>query len=856
MAERCIIAGESYDITWTNTVIDLVKLEYTVNGGSNWSTIVSYTDASTGTYQWNVPDKPSDECLIRISNSENSSFSDQSDEYFTIIPQPSLTLISPNGGEKLIAASLNEITWSCENVDILNIDYSLDGGSGWMSIASGIDVLPGVYSWTVPDTVSVNCLVRITDAQHKNYSDQSDVCFSISEPPAPEIEITTTIEFGSVPVDSTEYESFLISNTGLDTLFARLSIADAEFFTVSPDTVAIIPGDNKTITVAFHPDTIGNHKTTITILCNDTDEETVFINVSGTGTGSIMVFSPESLSLGNMKLGTTINSQILITNKGNGVLSITNFSANISFLEVIPTSLSIEPGESDTVTVLFTPEVTGVVSGKLFVASDAETGSLNITGEVFVFEIINSELSDAVVGTAYEDTIDVECSRTVGNLEFKLIDAPEWMSINNQGIISGTPELKNAGTDIPFTVIAESANGLADSITTSITVKLDTYISFDLEPEQYGYQGGGSLIENPGPDELFGFAVYIQKNINIRGFTIDFTWDITEAYFRESKSGPNINDDVLDINGQKDVVFTKETNILLSDNIGSLYSVVDTDTDGHYEVSCEKIGGNAITATEGLLYMVVFKTASDITSNDMITISVRVTIRDDDGREFELESKNLIVSQEIAPPTNVTVLDVPDDSGCALQILWTLSADDDIITHYNIYRSRSSVFTDPIPLDSFSSFDELIESEKSATILVGTVPAGQTSFIDTNVPVNNVIYYYWLQAVREDETSEKVVAMYTETEIESSISEFRLAAPYPNPFNPSTTIDYYLPDDMRVTLTVFNVSGQQVALLEDNIVSAGNHSVVWEALNMPSGLYFITLKTEEFVETNKVLLMK
>ena len=113
-----------------------------------------------------------------------------------------------------------------------------------------------------------------------------------------------------------------------------------------------------------------------------------------------------------------------------------------------------------------------------------------------------------------------------------------------------------------------------------------------------------------------------------------------------------------------------------------------------------------------------------------------------------------------------------------------------------------------------------------------------------------------MEAVKEDKSSEKVAAVYTEIGIESYVSEFRLSAPYPNPFNPSTTIDYYVPYEMQVTLTVYNVSGQEVAVLEDNVMSAGNHSVVWDALDMPSGLYFITLKTEKFVETTKVLLMK
>ena len=359
-------------------------------------------------------------------------------------------------------------------------------------------------------------------------------------------------------------------------------------------------------------------------------------------------------------------------------------------------SLLVEPGKSDTITLLFTPEEPGSVSGKLTVICDTETNSIKISGEVFDFNLTIGDLADAHAETAYEDTINIETSEAVGDLEFRLIDAPEWMNINNQGIISGTPEYKDTGFEIPLTVIVESANGLADSLTTSITVKLDTYITFDLDPENFGFQEDGSLLKNPGPDELIGFAVYIQKNINILGFTVDFTWESTELYFRESKSGPDINDDVLDINGKDNVVLAQETNLLLSDNTGSLYSVTESDSDGHYEASYEKIGGEAITGSDGLLYFAVFKTASHISERDPISITVRVTIRDDDGREYELEPEILSVGSEIEPPTDITVSDVPNDSGHTLSIYWTLSSDDDILTQYNIYRSRSSVFSDPI----------------------------------------------------------------------------------------------------------------------------------------------------------------
>jgi len=84
---------------------------------------------------------------------------------------------------------------------------------------------------------------------------------------------------------------------------------------------------------------------------------------------------------------------------------------------------------------------------------------------------------------------------------------------------------------------------------------------------------------------------------------------------------------------------------------------------------------------------------------------------------------------------------------------------------------------------------------------------------------------------------------------------------YPNPFNPSTTISYELPQASNVSVRIYNILGAEVKTLVDDFKSAGEHNVFWDGTDnsgssVSSGMYFYRITTDKQAIAKKMLLIK
>jgi hypothetical protein len=136
--------------------------------------------------------------------------------------------------------------------------------------------------------------------------------------------------------------------------------------------------------------------------------------------------------------------------------------------------------------------------------------------------------------------------------------------------------------------------------------------------------------------------------------------------------------------------------------------------------------------------------------------------------------------------------------------------------------------------------------------------AGSRSYgyVDEDVEIGRTYVY---RLITVDVNGTRMVASETEASVNAGaaqVSEFKLYANYPNPFNPSTTIAYDLREATDVTLNVFDVLGRHVSTLVNGYQAAGRYSLAFEANGLPSGVYFYRLETAQFTDMKKMMLLK
>ena len=145
-----------------------------------------------------------------------------------------------------------------------------------------------------------------------------------------------------------------------------------------------------------------------------------------------------------------------------------------------------------------------------------------------------------------------------------------------------------------------------------------------------------------------------------------------------------------------------------------------------------------------------------------------------------------------------------------------------------------------------------------------TIEPHRYAFVDSSLTETG-LYDYRLRQIDLDRTvhyTEHVSIDVTITSVLEDIPlEFALLGNFPNPFNPTTSVSYQLPQTAEVEIVVYNTLGERITSLVNAVQTAGTYRVIWNGLNsnnqhVASGVYMYRMRTGSFTCTKKMLLAK
>jgi hypothetical protein len=137
----------------------------------------------------------------------------------------------------------------------------------------------------------------------------------------------------------------------------------------------------------------------------------------------------------------------------------------------------------------------------------------------------------------------------------------------------------------------------------------------------------------------------------------------------------------------------------------------------------------------------------------------------------------------------------------------------------------------------------------NADVVLFTTPTGGHSWL-TSIPATDSIWAFFEAHPLDPATG--VDDNYNP----DAVKNLTLKQNYPNPSNTATTICFSVPNREKVTLKIFDLLGNEIATLLDEEISAGEHRIVFELKNLPTGVYFYRIQAGKSIDEKKLVILK
>ncbi|MGD1044906.1 MAG: choice-of-anchor D domain-containing protein [Bacteroidota bacterium] len=633
---------------------------------------------------------------------------------------------------------------------------------------------------------------------------------------------------------------------------------------------------------------------------------TVFNPTPGGGTSNAQIFmvigtpnlvlSRPSVTMGSVTLNTLKTDTVTIWNKGTDTLKITNITSTNGQYSASPTVKNIPPNGSLIDTIKFIPTSIGSSTTKILIASNDVTtpDTINVSGFCSGTPNLVLSRSSVTMGNITLNTLKTD-TVTIWNKGTDTLKIASITSTNGQ--YSASPTMKNIP---PNGSLIDTIKFIPTSIGSSITKIL--IASNDVTtPDTINVNGSSPM---PVLTTLKTSIVYsnVAKgttkrdtikvvNSSVNTLTVDSIYTKTSAFAVDRING-TVGTDTLKvvvsfapiaIASYTDTLYLRNNSatplvkIPLSGNsptptfLCNLTTISFGDV-GIYDsaktiLKVTNSSANILTIDSIYTHSSVFTSLtsfSQATDKDTATMTVwfkPVTFgvfsdtlflrNDSDTTLFRIPLSGRTPNSSISiTPSSIAFGTVKKDS--TKQLLFTITNSSISVLQIDSFYTKTKYFN----VTKILAFGNVKQGD-TTKVAIRFTPDSLRSYIDTMYIANNSLASPFKVPLSGNGTLTGIQEVAAETP-----TIYSLAQNYPNPYNPSTTIQYGLPVRSTVRLVIYNILGQVIKELVNIEQQAGIQSVVWNA-NVASGLYFYRLEatskdnsSKRFVETKKMLLLK
>jgi hypothetical protein len=841
--------GEQITIVWHSADPQgNVRIELSRDGGNTWEFIKETQD--DGAAFWEISGPASNNCLVRVTNL-STGLSDMSDAQLSII-QPSITLLSPNGGEKWLAGDVRVISWqSVGNIQKVKIEFSANAGTTWSTIIDSVANLKA-YNWTVPASFSTNCLVRVQDSRDGLLSDVSDSVFEIARQPA----ITVTSPNGGEAWQIGTQHSISWTSVNISsTVKIELSRNHGSSWTTL---AASAPNNGSWLWTVTAP-------ASGTCLIRVTD---VSGNPTDTSDGDFSIVDIPSISVTSPNGGEAwqIGTQHSIS------WTSVNISSNVKI------ELSRNHGSSWTMLAASAPNygswlwtVAGPASGTCLIRisdvsgnpTDTSDGDFSIV-DVPVISVTSPNGGETwQIGT--EQTISWTSANISSNVKIELSrnHGSSWTTLAASAPNNGSWLWTVAGTASGTCLIRVS-----DAQGNPTDTSDGDFSIVDIPSISVTSPNGGETWQIAALHDVTWSIINSTKAVKIEiSRNSGQSWQVladstaNDGTWSWTITGPS-SDSCLFRIGERD-----GSPIDVSDEsftIADIPSITVTLPNGgeklnasnQYEItwSSVNISGSVrieLSRNNGSSWSVLKDTTRDdgnwtwdITGPPSDSCLIRIS--DPDGDPLDVSDELFSITEDksitIVTPNGGEIWEL----GMPQQINWSIIGSAETIS-FSLSRDGGQSWELVATFKEISpgsySWEWTFSGPPSNSCLIKAAD-GSGIFRDESDGLFSLHY----QTGVTDQTV-------------NTPASYALMQNYPNPFNPETRITYQLPERSQVQIAIFNVAGNLVRMLINEVHDAGTFSVTWdgrtqEGISLPSGIYFCRMTAGAFSQTNRMLYLK